>query len=47
MEARLLEIELLGKCGMFWYQLATEIKAYQLHLVTNPYGEVALVAGKT
>ena len=47
MEAWLLEIELLGKCGMFWYQLVTEIEAFQLHLVTIPYGEVALVAGKT
>ena len=37
MEARLLASELLGKCGVFWFQLATEIKAFYLHLVTTTY----------
>ena len=38
MEARILASELLGKCVMFWYQLAAEIEAFQLHLVTTTYG---------
>ena len=40
MEARLLGSEFLGKCGVSWSQLATEIVAFQLHLVTTTYGEV-------
>ena len=35
MEARLLAIKLLGEYGVFWSQLASEIEAFQLHLVTN------------
>ena len=38
--------ELLGKCGMFWYQLVAEIEAFQIHLVTTTYGKWLGVAGK-
>ena len=46
MEARLLASELLGKCGVFWSQLSTEIEAFQLHLVTTTYGEESGAVGK-
>ena len=46
MEARLLESELLGKCGVFWYQLASEIDTLQLHLVPTTYGEGEGESGK-
>ena len=46
MEARLLVSELLGKCGVFWSQLAAEIEAFQINLVTTTYGEGAWAAGK-
>ena len=39
MEARLLRSELMGKYGVFWSQLSTEIEVFQLHLVTTTYGE--------
>ena len=38
--------EFLGKCGVFWSQLATEIEAFQLHLVTKTYGEGSGKSGK-
>ena len=46
MEARLLEIEFLEKCGVFWSQLSAEIEDFQLHLVTTAYGEGAVVTRK-
>ena len=39
MEAGILASELLGKCGVFWYQLDVEIEAFRLHLITTTYGE--------
>ena len=38
--------EFLGKCDVFWSQLAAEIEVFQLHLVTTSYGEGEGVAGK-
>ena len=46
-EARLLASELLGKCGVFWSQLAAEIEAFQLHLVMTTSGEGSGKAGKS
>ena len=46
MEAWLLASEFLGIYGVFWYQLVSEIEAFQLHLVTMNYGEGAVVAEK-
>ena len=34
--------ELVGKCGVFWSQLAAEIEAFQMHLVTTTYGDGAI-----
>ena len=36
-EARLMARELFSKCGVFWYQIIDEVKASNLHLVTNTY----------
>ena len=47
MEARLLASELLGKFGVFWYQLDAEIEAFQLHSVTMTYGAGAVATGKS
>ena len=46
MEVRLLASEILGRCGMFWYQLTAEIEYLQINLVTTKYGCVAMAAGK-
>ena len=46
MEAWLLASKFLRKCGVFWYQLATEIEAFRLHLVTTTYGEGCVETGK-
>ena len=46
MEAMLLAINIRGKCGMLWYQLATEIEVFQLKLVTKTYRESEMAAGK-
>ena len=46
MKAQLLASKLLGKCGVFWSQLAAEIESFKLHLVTITYGEGSGVAGK-
>ena len=45
-EEKSLEIELLGNCGVFWYQLSADVEAFNLHLVTTTYGENAIVEGK-
>ena len=37
MEARLMASDLLEKFCVFWSQLAAEIEAFQLHLVTTTY----------
>ena len=39
-EARLLSSELLSKCGFFWAQMADDVEAFYLHLVTTTYREV-------
>ena len=44
MDARLLLSELLGKCGVFWYQLDSEIYFSQMHLVTTTYEDGAMAA---
>ena len=46
MEARMLKSEFLGNCGVFWYQHAAEIEAFQMHLVKMTYGEGSGAAGK-
>ena len=46
MKAQLLASKLLGKCSVFWSQLAAEIDSFKLHLVTITYGEGSGVAGK-
>ena len=46
MEAQLLVSELLEKCGVFWSQLATEIEAFKINLVTTTHGEGAVAKGK-
>ena len=45
-EARLLASELLGKRGVFWYQLAPDIEAFQMHLVTTTYWDDEMAAVK-
>ena len=42
MKSSLLERELLDKPGVFWYQLAAEIDAFKMNLVTTTYGDVAM-----
>ena len=42
----MLASDMLGKCGVLWYQLAAEIEAFQLHLVPTTYGEGAASADK-
>ena len=37
MEARSMVSEFLGKCGLFWFQLAAEIESFQIHLGTTTY----------
>ena len=44
-EAILIAIKLLSKCGFFWDQMAAEVEAFHLHLVTTTYGEAVLSAG--
>ena len=46
MEARLLANELLSEYGVFWAQMADEVEAFDLHLVTTTYGEVVSSAGR-
>ena len=41
-EARLLASNILSKFGIFWDQIATEVEAFRLGLVTNTYGEAVL-----
>ena len=38
-EAWILANEFLGKCRVFWSQIAAEIEAFQLHFVKTTYGE--------
>ena len=38
MESRLLESELLGKCGVFWSQMAAKVEVFHLNLVITTYG---------
>ena len=47
MEESFISIELLGKYGVFWSNLAAEIKAFQLDLVTIIYVLSAMAAGKS
>ena len=35
----MLASELLGKCGVFWFQLASELEVFQIHLVTKTIGK--------
>ena len=45
-EAGLLAIKLLGKCGVFCSQLDSEIEDFHIHLLTMIYGEIAPSARK-
>ena len=45
-EARFLAIGFLGKRGVFWLQLAAEIEAFHMHMVTTTYGGIAPQARK-
>ena len=38
-EEKLLTSELLGEFGVFWYQFASEIEVFHLHLLTTTYGD--------
>ena len=42
MEACLLAIGLLGKCGLFLLQLVAEIEAFHIHIITTTYGDTVL-----
>ena len=44
-EARLLARKLLVKCGVFWYQMASNMEAFNINLVTTIYRDIALSAG--
>ena len=33
---------MLGKYGVFWFQLAAEMERFQMHLVTTTYGGNAM-----
>ena len=46
MEARIIASEMLGKCGVFLYQLTAEIEAFYLHLFATTYVERSSSAGK-
>ena len=46
MEARTLASELLVNCGVFWYQLESEIEEFHLHLVKITYGNNTPSVGK-
>ena len=46
MEMQLLDSKLLGKCGVFWYQLDAEIEAFKPQSVKMTYGEGAGESGK-
>ena len=46
MEVHLLDSEFLGKCVVFWSQIAAEIEAFELRLVTTTYGEGEEASGK-
>ena len=46
METRLLASELLVKYGVLWSQLAAEIEAFQIHLVTSIFGDGTMASGK-
>ena len=46
-EDRLLERNLLGKCGVFWSQLDADIEALWLHLVITTYVESEILKGKS
>ena len=39
MEAKLLDSDMLGKCGVFQSQMTAEMEDFRLCLVTNTYGE--------
>ena len=41
MEARLSARNLLGKCAIFWSQLAAEMEDFHLHILTTKYGDSA------
>ena len=45
-EVRLLESNILIKCGVFWDQMASEEEASHLHLFTTTYGESVLSSGR-
>ena len=45
MEAKLLEIELLCKFGVFWLNLEAFVEAFHMHLVTTTYGGAAARTG--
>ena len=47
MDARVFTTEILGKCGVFWYQLKSESEAYNLHIVTLTYCDVISGSDRT
>ena len=47
MEVRLLDSELLGKCGILWSNVELEIEAFHLHLVATTYGDAASGSSRT
>ena len=46
LEVRLLETEFWGKCGVFWYQFASDLEASNINFFMATYGESAPQAGK-
>ena len=47
MDIMLLASKLLGKCGVFWSQLAAVIEDFQMHLFTTTYGDGEIATGKS
>ena len=46
MEIHISASDLLGKCGLFWSQLSSEIEDFHLNVVTTTYGDAVSGSGR-
>ena len=46
MKAQLTAGDILENCGVLWLQLAAEIEAFHIHLITTTYGDAVSGIGK-